>query len=72
MATLSTNATPPIELSLGTNEQPSWLVSLLQPSVDLGAVHYAPAGEPAAGMGTLVFFGVLLLAGYGLIRLTRG
>ena len=72
MATLRTNFTPPIELSIGSSEQPNPLVTLLQPAVDFGGVQYAPAGEPAAGLGTVVFFGVLLLASYGLIRLTKG
>jgi hypothetical protein len=63
------NVTPDVALSDGNGSD--WFVSLVAPAVQLGGVRYAPAGEPIAGLGPLVFYGVLALAGYGLITLTR-
>lgn len=70
MATLRTNLTPDIPLDV-TRGGESPLLRLLQPAVDLGGAIYAPAGEPVAGLGPFVFFGVLGLATYGAFTLAR-
>ncbi len=74
--TLETNLTPPIPINLtGAAGEVSWWMRLVQPTITgqiLGApVTIAPAGRALAGVGTVVFFGVLGLAVYGAVKLFR-
>jgi len=77
---IETNVTPPLELELagaaGGEGDGGPLLALVRPTVrgDVAGfpVRWAPAGEAIAGLGSVVFVGVLLLALYGAWSLLRG
>lgn len=76
-AVLLSNITPPIPLNGGGgggfNQR---LMGWIRPGIVgtlplVGAVNVAPYGAPTPGVGTLVFYGVLALAGYGAFKLFK-
>ncbi len=77
-ASLVTNITPPIDLSGASSS--SWggqLMRWIQPTIVgslpvVGPVNVAPYGAANPAVGTVVFYGVLALAGVGALKLLRG
>lgn len=74
-AVLVSNIAPPIDLSGGQGGGiGAQLVKWIQPTISgtlpvVGAVNVAPYGAANPAVGTLVFYGVLSLATYGLYKL---
>ena len=74
-AVLLSNITPPIPLSGGGGGGfGQRLMAWIRPGIVgtlplVGAVNIAPYGAPTPGVGTLVFYGVLALTGYGAFKL---
>lgn len=76
-AVLLSNFTPPIPLNgSGGGGFSAALMRLMRPGIIgtlplVGAVNVAPYGAPTSGVGTVVFYSVLALAGYGLFTLLK-
>ena len=76
-AVLLSNITPPIPLNgTGGGGFSQRLMQLIRPGIVgtlplVGAVNVAPYGAPTPGVGTVVFYSVLALAGYGLFTLLK-
>lgn len=73
--TLSTNATPTIELDKQAQGAGGDLLKWIKPTLDgeiLGRrIHWAPYGDATAGAGVLVTYGVFGLAIFGAWCLLR-
>lgn len=76
-AVLLSNITPPIPLSgsVGGGFSARFM-GLIRPGIVgtlplVGSVNVAPYGAPTPGVGSVVFYTVLALAGYGLFKLLK-
>ena len=74
MLTLESNLFPPIPLDDTSGGDSSGVLGWLQPTLRgvPGFGTIAPYGEASAGVGALVFYGVLALAAFGAVSLFRG
>ncbi len=75
-AVLLSNITPPIPLGGTGTGFSQKLLAWIRPGIVgtlplVGAINVAPYGAPTPGVGPVVFYSVLALAGYGLFKLLK-